>query len=164
MAPSSHQKSRSRSSKTASGSSRFPATRQPSIRFDPRGCDLYARITDQIIAAVEAGAGAWRMPWHHDGTATSRPTNAVTGRRYRGINTLALWAATETAGYAQGLWATYAQWHAAGAQVRKGERATTVVLWKELPSADQRDDNAGPDRDEQHSRVVARAFSVFNSA
>src|SRR3982751_4480009 len=112
-----HQKAGSRSSKTASGSPRFQAIRQPCVRADPRGCDLYRRITDQITAAIEAGAGAWRMPWHHNGTATSRPTNAVTGRKYRGINTLALWAAAERAGYARGLWATYAQWHAAGAQV-----------------------------------------------
>jgi antirestriction protein ArdC len=101
------------------------------------------------------------MPWHHTGAATSRPANAVTGRRYRGINTVALWAAAESAGYPQGLWATYAQWHAAGVQVRKGERATTVVLWKELTGAQESEPD--PDR-EEHRRVVARAFSVFNSA
>src|SRR3954471_20518488 len=101
------------------------------------------------------------MPWHHDGAATSRPTNAITGRRYRGINTVALWATAESAGYPHGLWATYAQWHSIGAQVRKGERATTVVLWKELAAAEE--DGPDEDRDEQR-RVVARTFSVFNSA
>ena len=26
--------------------------------------DVYARITAQIVAAIEAGAGEYRMPWH----------------------------------------------------------------------------------------------------
>lgn len=26
--------------------------------------DLYQRVTDQIIAAIEAGAGEYRMPWN----------------------------------------------------------------------------------------------------
>src|SRR4051794_27488959 len=151
MAPSPAYASRQRSSTPASDCGRTQALRKPPIQPDPRERDLYARITDQIIASIQAGTGAWRMPWHHDGAATSRPANAVTGRRYRGINTVALWATAEVAGYAQGLWATYAQWHAAGAQVRKGERATTVVLWKELTGAQEGE----PDQDtEEHRRVV----------
>ena len=50
----------------------------------------------------------------------------------------------------------------AGAQVRQGERSTTVVLWRELPSSRQPDDNDGDDDD--HRRMFARAFSVFNVA
>src|ERR1700693_1450734 len=94
------------------------------------------RITAEIVAAIESGAGEWRIPWHHYGTSTARPTNVASAKRYRGINTVALWVAAMAGGYGQGLWGTYRQWQAAGAQVRKGERATTVVLWKEHASAD----------------------------
>ena len=52
--------------------------------------DVYSRITAEIIAAIEAGAGECRMPWHHDGASTARPTNVASGNRYRGINTLVL--------------------------------------------------------------------------
>jgi pimeloyl-ACP methyl ester carboxylesterase len=123
--------------------------------------DVYSCITDEIVAAIEAGAGSWRMPWHHDGAATSRPTNAASGRRYRGINVLALWVAATKAGYGSGLWATYNQWVAAGAQVRRGERATTVVLWKELDGkyAEETEGEAPMRR-----RMFARAFAVFNLA
>jgi antirestriction protein ArdC len=124
--------------------------------------DVYTRITAEIIAAIEAGAGDWRMPWHHDGTSITRPTNVASGRRYRGINTLALWAAASAAGYGQGLWGTYRQWLGAGAQVRKGEKATTVVLWKELRSS--KDDEEGSEDGQEHRRLFARAFSVFNLA
>jgi antirestriction protein ArdC len=75
-----------------------------SSRFvSPARADIYTRITAEIIAAVEAGAGECRMPWHHDGASTARPTNVASGKRYRGINTLVLWAAAARAGYTQGL-------------------------------------------------------------
>jgi len=126
--------------------------------------DVYSRVTSEIIAAMEVGAGQWRMPWHHDGGPITRPRNLQSGKRYRGINVLALWVAANTAGYTDGLWGTYKQWLACGAQVRKGERATTVVLWKEYKPGRQDDDEADDGADEARSRLFARAFSVFNRA
>jgi antirestriction protein ArdC len=124
--------------------------------------DVYTRITTEIVTAIEAGAGDWRMPWHHDGAATTRPENISSGKRYRGVNVLALWIAAQARGYANGQWGTYRQWLAAGAQVRKGERGATVVLWKQATSSadDDRDDGD----EASHRRVFARAFTVFNVA
>lgn len=124
--------------------------------------DVYSRITAQIVAAVEAGAGTCRMPWHHDGNATSRPVNLASGKPYRGINVLALWAAADRGGFTQGLWGTYRQWLAVGGQVRKGEHGAIVVLWKQTV-ADQSDGEGGDD-DGAGRRVFARAFAVFNIA
>lgn len=125
--------------------------------------DIYTRITSEIISAIESGAGAWRMPWHHNGSPITRPTNVQSARRYRGINVLALWVAAAGAGYADGLWGTYKQWQAAGAQVRKGERATTVVLWKEFKPNRHDDDGEGEGGDDDgRLRLFARAFWVFN--
>lgn len=123
--------------------------------------DVYTRITAEIIAAIEAGAGDWRMPWHHDGAAVTRPENIASSRRYRGVNVLALWIAAQAYAYSSGVWGTYRQWLAVGAQVRKGERGTTVVLWKQAASRaeDDRDDG-----DQRPGRMFARAFTVFNVA
>jgi hypothetical protein len=33
--------------------------------------DVYSRITAEIVAAIQAGAGECRMPWHHDGDSDS---------------------------------------------------------------------------------------------
>ena len=123
--------------------------------------DVYTRITAEIIAAIEAGAGEWRAPWHHDGASTARPQNVVSGRRYRGVNTLALWGAAMAHGYVDGLWGTYRQWQESGAQVRKGEQATTVVLWKQINPRNRDDFEEDEDR---RARLFARAFSVFNVA
>ena len=91
---------------------------------------VYERIIAEIIAAIEKGAGAWRMPWRHDGSAIFRPQNVVSGKSYRGLNTVALWAAAENAGFTSGVWGTYRQWLANGAQVRNGEAASLIVFWK----------------------------------
>lgn len=121
-----------------------------------RATDLYERITRHIISEVEAGAGSFSMPWHRWGESTGSPVNAITSRQYRGINVLLLWAAAKLNGYSQGQWATFRQWSEAGAQVRKGEKATPVLLWKPTPRDDDDDGTTGP-------RVVARTFNLFNA-
>lgn len=123
--------------------------------------DVYSRITSEIIAAIEAGAGDWRMPWHHNGAAVTRPKNVASRNHYRGINVLALWIAAQANAYSSGLWATYRQWAALGAQVRKGERGTTVVFWKQTALGADEDHDDG---ESAHGRMFARAFTVFNLA
>ena len=39
--------------------------------------DIYQQVTDQIVTAMEAGAGKWEMPWHRSGTANGRPVNVL---------------------------------------------------------------------------------------
>jgi antirestriction protein ArdC len=119
--------------------------------------NLFQQITDEIIAAIEAGAGDYVMPWHAG--AAGVPANVVSGRLYRGINTLLLWAQAKRLGYQSGQWATYRQWSEVGAQVRKGEAAATVLFWKGV-GADT--DNDGDDR-AAPARFIARAFRVFNA-
>jgi antirestriction protein ArdC len=125
--------------------------------------DIYTRLTAEIIAAIEAGADDYRMPWHHDGASTARPINVASGKAYRGVNVLALWVAAQRAGYLTGVWGTYRQWQALGAQVRKGERSTAVVFWKQIGSTKD-DKEHVHDSDEDRGRFFARGYSVFNSA
>ena len=143
-----------------------PSGRGDSLMSDTsiaaKRADVYSRITAEIVATIERGAGEWRAPWFHNGASVARPTNVASGKRYRGINTLALWAAGLAAEYGDGLWGTYKQWQDAGAQVRKGERSTTVVLWREIQTSPQPNDDDGDD--DGHRRMFARAFSVFNVA
>src|SRR6185312_6445058 len=126
--------------------------------------DVYATVTTQIIKAIEEGVGSWRMPWHTSGRDAFSPINVTSRKAYRGINTLCLWAAAESKGYESGEWGTYKQWQERGAQVRKGEKATTVVFWKFADSADDTDD-AGDATPTSGSRLVfTRGYSVFNAA
>ena len=92
--------------------------------------DIFQRVTDQIVKAIEEGAGSYRMPWRSSGGFPRSPINAVSKRPYRGINILILWALAQEKGYTSGTWATYKQWQELGAQVRKNEKSAHVVFWK----------------------------------
>lgn len=123
--------------------------------------DLHAAITDQIVAAIEKGAGDFHMPWHRARGSSSRPVNVITGKRYRGINIIALWLAGEASGYPHPIWGTYRQWQAKGAQVRRGERSSLIIFYKTLDY--HREDPASGEM-EEHRVPMARASHVFNAA
>ncbi len=125
--------------------------------------DLHARLAATILAQHETGDPAsWTPPWHG---SDPLPRNARTGRRYRGINVLALWCAAQAHGYADARWATYRQWAALGAQVRKAERGTLVLFYKELPRrAPQGTPSGGDAEAADGAAFVARAAHVFNAA
>lgn len=95
----------------------------------PDRSSLYAEITRKIIADLERGHVPWVQPWGNSGTASplDLPGNAVTGRKYSGINVLILWGAVIEGGFSSQSWLTFRQARDLGAQVRKGERGTTVV-------------------------------------
>jgi antirestriction protein ArdC len=124
--------------------------------------DLFERVTRQICAAIEAGANDFSMPWHRWGDATGSPINAISSRPYRGVNTILLWAAAELSGFSSGRWATYRQWAGAGAQVRKGEKATAVLFWKTAANDDHDTSETEDDRN-SGARFIARVYSVFNA-
>lgn len=61
--------------------------------------DVHQLVTDRIVAMIEAGAGDFTMPWHRSSMPLHIPENAVTGKRYRGINVVSLWCSAEARGY-----------------------------------------------------------------
>ncbi len=127
-------------------------------RTDIKSRDLYAEVTDKLITAIEADPGNPTLPWRRQKGALSMPTNALTGNAYNGINVINLWVSAELEGRSCPIWATYRQWEELGAQVRKGEKATLVIFYKEYdakPDPDDLEDNG--------RRRVARASSVFNA-
>lgn len=119
--------------------------------------DIHQHLTDRIVAAIEAGAGKWQMPWHR-GSGGRHPVNIASGNKYRGVNVLGLWVDAQVNGYGSHLWGTYRQWTEKAAIVRKGQKASYVVFYKELEVASDEDGEEGPQR-----RLFARATPVFNA-
>ena len=93
--------------------------------------DIHQKITNRIVSAIEAGAGDFKLPWHR-AASTRASINATTGRAYRGVNILSLWITTQALGYELHEWATFKQWQERGACVRKGEKGTPIVFYKNL--------------------------------
>lgn len=121
--------------------------------------DIHAEITNQLIAAIEPGPGKLSMPWRRSASPLFMPSNALTGNAYNGINIVSLWVAAECLGYSAPIWATYRQWSELGCQVRKGEKSSLVVFYKEY-EAEPDPQNA----DDDGKRRVARASYVFNAS
>lgn len=136
--------------------------------------DVHQHITDQIIAAIESAKdlGSFEMPWHQIGNGIGMPKNALTKKRYQGVNVLALSVAAMAKGYTDGTWATFKQWsQIKGAdgkpvRVRKGEKGTVIVFFKVFEAKQDEGQDQGQEGDAStpESRVYARASYVFNAA
>lgn len=124
---------------------------------------IHQTITDSIVAAIENGAsGDWQMPWHQ-GASITRPSNVATGRRYSGINIVALWAASQNLGFSSGTWGTFRQWKSVGASVRKGSKASLVVFSKSITVDDGDEAGDGDEQTATRPRFIAKATPVFNA-
>lgn len=115
--------------------------------------DLYQQVTNRIVEAMEQSDGSVQMPWHR-GSAQLFPHNIHTGNNYQGINVLNLWIIADGCGYSSGTWGTYRQWKAEGCQVRKGEKASPIIFYKEI--------EVETEDGEKEMRRIMRSYSVFN--
>ncbi|MFG6076895.1 ArdC family protein [Erwinia sp. OPT-41] len=109
-----------------------------------KSVDLYRKITDRIIIALENGVEPWRKPWRAvaGSELAGLPLNATTGRHYSGVNVLLLWMSAEEQGFRNNYWLTYRQAQQTGGQVRKGEKATLAVIYKDwTKQAEDREGN-----------------------
>lgn len=118
--------------------------------------NVYETVTANIVAAIEAGAGEFRMPWHRASTAEGMPINALTGTEYRGSNIVTLWATAMGKGYGSNRWATLKQWNSLGARVRKGEKSATGIYFNIT-------ERENAETGEAEKSAFARAFWLFNA-
>jgi len=110
---------------------------------------VYKLVTDKIIEKLEAGCVPWRKTW-----SSETPKNLVSGKEYRGINPFLL----DSMGYASPYWLTFKQAKSLGGYVRKGEKSTPVVFWKNWTDLEANSDG----KLEEKSRFVLRYYSAFN--
>ena len=114
--------------------------------------DIKVEVTNQIIAHLEKGLdGGWEKPFFSSAAGSS--FNVKSKKAYRGINIMIL----AMSGQPSPIWGTYKQWQEAGAQVRKGEKSTTIVFWKPIEKRDPSDGT-------KDKFMLARAYNVFNAA
>ncbi len=107
--------------------------------------DIYATITNRIIAALEAGVIPWHKPWVG---GNSGCISYSTGKPYSLLNVLLL-------GGICGEYITFHQALQAGGHVRKGEKSKIVVFWKPFEK-----ENEETGEVEQH--FYLRYYNVFH--
>ena len=122
--------------------------------------EKYARtFADRLIEALKGGVAPWQKPWKPG--ELSWPANATTGHRYRGNNAVLLLATALTRGYGDMRWAGFGQIRRAGGMVRKGEKGTPILVWRERTgtAASGAEDT---DNEEDRPRFFATVHNVFN--
>lgn len=121
--------------------------------------DIYAKITDRIVAALEVGVRPWVQPWNA-GNLEGRITRPLrhNGEPYSGINVLLLWSETVSRGFRSPTWMTFRQAAELGAHVRKGETGSTVVYANRVKKTETAENGDEVERD----IPFLKAYTVFN--
>ena len=105
--------------------------------------DIYAAVTDRIIAQLEQEVIPWAKPWCSNGKAISH----ATGKPYSLLNEMLL--------QRPGEYITFKQCQEAGGKVRKGEKSHMIVFWKWI---EQEDEDTGEIKDVPFLRY----YNVFH--
>ena len=87
---------------------------------------VYELVAANIIKQLEQGTAPWQIPWQSHGPSFELPYNAISGKRYRGINILSLLSAERS----DPRWVTFKQAEAQGWKIKKGEKASLIQYIK----------------------------------
>lgn len=111
--------------------------------------DIYSAITDRIIAQLENGIIPWERPWTG---VQSGAYSGGTGKAYSLLNQLILGK--------PGAYFTFAEVSKRGGKVKKGEKSSMIVFWKQVKVSE-----TDPDTGEVKEKIVPmlRYFSVFHA-
>jgi len=71
---------------------------------------------------------------------------------------LLLWFQQQEHGYSSNEWGTFKQWKDKGAQVKKGEKSTLIIFYKQV----EKEDHAGQS-DEPEFYNMLKSYCVFNA-
>ncbi|MCC8960074.1 DUF1738 domain-containing protein [Bradyrhizobium sp. Pear77] len=121
--------------------------------------DIYARITERIVADLEKGVRPWVQPWC-SGNTKGRITRPLrhNGEPYTGMNVLLLWSEGLARGFTSPIWMTFKQSIELGGHVRKGETSSTVIYASRLTKTETDDHGGEVERD----IPFLKAYNVFN--
>lgn len=103
---------------------------------------------DVVVKAILAEMDKGVVPWNRDWTM-GLPKNAESGRAYNGINVFLL----AIRDFTDSRWLTFNQIAKMKGKVKKGEKATQIVLWTFVESRDKQDKRNIP---------LLRYYNVFN--
>ncbi len=109
--------------------------------------DIYEAVTERIINELEKGIIPWQRPWFG---SPSGAISGATGKPYSMVNQMLLMK--------PGKWYTFNQAKELGAKVRKGEKSSMVVFWKQLPIEEEKENG------EKVKKMVPflKYFNVFH--
>ncbi len=122
--------------------------------------DVYKKVTDTLLAALEQGTRPWMQPWNaeHAAGKINRPLRH-NGQPYAGINVLMLWMEATAKGYTAPIWMTYNQAKELGAHVKKDEHGSLVVYANTFTKTAT---NQETGEEEDQEIPFMKPYTVFN--
>ena len=130
------------------------------MTFEPKP-DIYARVTNKILADLEQGVRPWVKPWNSDHAAAriGRPLRH-TGKPYQGVNILLLWGSAAENGFSSPFWMTFRQALELGAHVRKGEKGSLVVYANTITRTETNEETG---EESERDIPFMKGYTVFNA-
>ncbi len=123
--------------------------------------DIRQKVTDNIIAAIEAGTPPWRKGW----TSAGLPYNFSSGKAYSGVNLVILSMQPDTRDPRH---LTFKQADHMGLKVRKGAKGVQIVKMVEVDrhQAERESKSGGSGEvlaEDGRRAIVLKAYTVFNA-
>jgi len=112
---------------------------------------LYELVADKIIEQLKEGIAPWQKPWNSAGTDYVMPYNAVTGKSYKGLNSLYLHLFNPNS---DPRFATFKQAKAEGWEIKKGSKGLMINFVKTHDLRKKLDDKGKPVLDEKGKPVM----------
>ena len=132
--------------------------------------EYHRRFADRIIEQIKQGVAPWQKPWKPGERVL--PHNLATERPYSGGNSLRLAVVAQHRGYSDTRWGTYRQIRSTGGHVRKGERGTRILSYRDYRRIAVKDAQGRPVTDDEGRRVYRyerlprpwiKRYTVFNA-
>ena len=132
--------------------------------------EYHRRFADRIIEQIKQGVAPWQKPWKPGERVL--PHNLATERPYSGGNSLHLAVVAQHRGYSDTRWGTYRQIQRHGGHVRKGERGTRILSYRDHRRIAVTDPQGRPVTDDEGRRVYRyerlprpwiKRYTVFNA-
>jgi antirestriction protein ArdC len=116
-------------------------------------------ITGSIIDALERGVIPWQKPWDEIPYDSRFPHNAISGKKYNGMNPFILSAVAQKNGYTSSGWLTFKQAIENGGNVT-GQHPALIYFWKFNPVQSK---NSETGKVTEKTVPFMQMFKVFNT-
>lgn len=103
-----------------------------------------------VISRLKQGSVPWQLPWQNSPQTFTLPYNAITGKRYKGINMLSLLASGKT----DPRWLTFRQAKAQGWSIMQGAKATLIQYIKTVDHTPQSEEQPKPSVEDESGETI----------
>ena len=127
------------------------------------------QVSKRVVEQIGEDKAPWQKGWDKATSADQPPYNPVSGKRFKGLNSIQLRSVAEERGYSDPRWMTYNTANKIGAKIRKGERGTRVEYLRFPPKDESKTQGeaggkAGKDgKDKERPQITHQTYVVFNA-